>query len=482
MIENASILFANIIICILYLLPHFIAYSVFSAYLSLPVIRPLCRFLEQLAHTLWCPYWAARWGISIHAGETAAGQPTGNCRSGVVRRTSGASNSAKNCINPMGTASDPHRKGPRKHGRDDDDKAPPSKTVKLDTGQPASQFACPFYLHSRHEWHNCLRNYTLHRIVDVRLHLLRVHLLAPQCPSCGREFKGDSAEDHCNTHIQLRNCQRLPLPLPARHGVTGDQLEAMRAIATRRTGRRGQDTAAAKWFEMWDIIFPDTTRPASPYITEHPDVQRINDMNQFILTNERWPEDIISTSASSPILLDMPRNALVATMEGLLASYRRIYRGLNRSSTPEVLADTVPVTPVTSLPSTALQPSPDLELLSANTQPVQASEGPLLPPGHQATTAADPSQWTLQPPNATFSLSGSSHNNNPVAQRTHSTSPLASDPYSFTDTQIQESDVNFQDIDDFIETHGSITQFINNYGSNSSDFWSNFDADAADEA
>lgn len=418
--------------------------------------------------------------MSVHAGGTAAGRPTGDCRSGMVRRTSGASDSAKNHLNPTGTASDNRRKGPRKHGRDDDEKEPPSKNVKLDSGQSANQFACPFYLHARHEWHNCLRNYRLNRIVDVRLHLLRVHLLAPQCPSCGREFKGDSAEDRCNAHIQLRNCQRLPFPPLPRHGVTGDQLESMRSIATHRNGRRGQDSATAKWFEMWDIIFPNTTRPASPYITEHPDVQRISDMNQFILADDRWLEVILPTRESSPSLLNMSRNTAAAIADGFLAYYRRLYQGLLDRPTPEVSADSVADTSVTSPVDNSLQQRPDRVLSSANIQPVQAI-GDLLATRILPTAAAVPRQLTSQPTSGSTSTDERSHNDT-FTQESQSMSLFASRPNSFTDAQVRGLDLDYQDIDDLFETPGNFPQLFNSYGPYPPGFWGTFDADAADDA
>lgn len=466
-IANASILFANIILCILYLLPHFIVYSVLSAQISLPIIRPLYRLLQELGRLLWCPYWAARWGM-VHAGGTAAGRPTGDCRSGVVRRTSAASDSAKNRLNSTGTAGDQRGKGPRKRGRDDDEKAPPSKNVKLDSGQFPNQFACPFYLHDRHEWSNCLRNYRLNRVVDVRLHLLRVHLLAPQCPSCGKEFKGDSAEDRCNEHIEQRSCQPLPHPPPPRHGLTGDQLEAIRSIASHRTGRREQldDPAAAKWFEMWDIIFPNTAHPASPYITEHPDIQRILDMNQLILRE------------TSPTLLNMSRSALTAMMDALLAYYRRLYQGLD-GSTPEVSAATAANTSVTSPGNTSLHQRPDGVLPSANRQPVQAIEE-FIAPRILPAAAAGPSQW-MEPPNAYTPAVGRRHNST-FAQGTQPISPFASGPQSFTHAQAGGSDLDLQEIDDLFETSESFSQLFNNSGPQPPWFLSNFDMDAADEA
>ncbi|KAH8760494.1 hypothetical protein F5883DRAFT_140722 [Diaporthe sp. PMI_573] len=357
-----------------------------------------------------------------------------------------------------------NQRGKRKRG-DDDEKKPSKQKTKLDSDQCADPFACPFYLHNRYEWHTCLRNYTLKRIVDVRLHLLRVHLLAPQCPTCGHEFKGDSAEDRCNVHIQLRTCQPLPLPLPSRHGVTGDQLEDIRTIATRRPDRRVKDPAAAKWFEMWDIIFPSSARPASPYNTEQPDVQRTRDLNELILSSERWRDVIIPTRESSPSLQNASRSTVAAIAHGLEASYRRIYRDLDRP-TPEVASNTVADTPMSSSMDASLPPSQGWEVLPSSSQPVQATEDPL-PPGHPAT---GPDQWMFQQTHGYLSSDRRSQNN-PMAPGSQSLSPFPSDPYFLTDAQIQGSTGDFPD-DDFLGNlvePGSPSQcFMDNYGSSSS--------------
>lgn len=225
----------------------------------------------------------------------------------------------------------------KRKARDDDDKGPPEQTQKLDGSQPSNGFACPFYLNDRHEWHNCLRNYTLNRIVDVRLHLTRAHLLEPQCPICGEVFRessaeSDSAEKRFNTHIQLQNCQPLPSPPPARHGLTSDEFEAVRAVAARRPGRGAADPAAEKWFEIWDIVFPNIPRPASPYISEHPDVQRIRDMNEEILAGEHWRDLTAPASGSSSSLQNVSRDTIVTITERLLGIYRRMYKGSDQKA------------------------------------------------------------------------------------------------------------------------------------------------------
>ncbi|KAI7778910.1 hypothetical protein LA080_001516 [Diaporthe eres] len=354
--------------------------------------------------------------------------------------------------------------------REDDEKGRPEQIPKLDAGQSSSPFACPFYLYDRHEWHNCLRNYTLNRIVDVRLHLQRAHSLAPQCPDCGEEFKedsaeSDSAEDRFNTHVQLRTCQPLPSPPPPRHGLIRDQFEAVRAIATRRNGRRAADPAAAKWFEIWDIIFPTTPRPISPYINENPDVQRIRDMNDNILTGEQWRELTVPTRGSSPSLQNASRNTIMTITQRLLAIYRRMSQHPDQA-VPEAASNTAAAgIPVIGSTDDSLQQPQDWELVSAPSQSAQATEDALLPAyPTAAAAAAGQNQWTLPRTPGYPSSGGQSYNNN-TAQMGQSPSPFASDMGYLTDGHMPDYTFDFPDVDDRLEPParpGSPSQFFNN--------------------
>ena len=480
--EEASIRLTNIAICTIYLLPHLIADSSATEHIPLPIFRPVFCFLQQLAHTLWCPCWGTPWGESVRAGDSAAGRSTGDCRSGAAYRASGTTNSSQVRLNTTNTTRNQHRKRKRK---DDDENEPPDRIQKPNPSQIPCPFACPFYLHDRHEWCNCLRNYTLNRIVDVRLHLLRVHLLAPQCPLCGEEFEddaaqSDSAEDRCNAHIELQICQPLPSPPPARHGLTRDQFEAVRLIAGRRNGRRVADPHAEKWFEMWDIIFPNSPRPISPYINDHPDVQRIMDMNHNILAGEQWRGLTLPTRGSSPSLQNASRSTIMTITERLTALYRGMYREPNGQA-PAAVASTVAETPVTSSMGDSLQQRHSWELMSAPGLPAQATEDPL-PPVHPATANTGHDQWTLPQTHEYLSSDARSHNNNILAQ---SLSPFESDPGFSMDTHIADSIFSFQDVADLPDPParpGSPSQFFNNdYGSSTSEFWGH-PGDTADEA
>lgn len=465
MSEEVSIPLTNIIICIIYLLPRFLAYSRGTAHISLPIFRPVFCFLQRLGYTLWCLYWGAPCGESVRAGEPAAGPSAGGCRSGAVHRACGTTNPADAHLNTTNIARHQRRKRKR---REDDEKGRPEQIPKLDAGQPSSPFACPFYLYDRHEWHNCLRNYTLNRIVDVRLHLTRAHSLAQQCPICGVEFKEDSAEsvsaeDRFSAHVQLQTCQPLPSPLPPRHGLTRDQFESVRAIAGRRNGRRATDPAAEKWFEIWDIIFPTTPRPSSPYISDHPDIQRIRDMNEHILAGEQWRELTFPARESSPSLQNISRNTIMIITERLVTFYRRMSQHADQTVPEAVSNITAADAPVISSSDDSLQQRQDWEVVSAPSQPAPATEDPL-PPVNPAAAAAGQNQWISQPAPVHLSSGGQPHNNT-MAQMRRPLSPFASDMDFSMDLQhIPDSIFDFEDVDDSLEPPGrpeSPSQFFN---------------------
>lgn len=492
MSEEASIQLTNIAICTIYLLqvPHLITNTSGPEHISLPIFRPVSCFLQQLAHSLWCPHWGTPWGESVRAGESAAGRSTGNCRPGAAHRASGTTNSSKVRLNTTNTTRKQQKKRKR---QDDDENEPPDRIPKLDPSEFSCPFACPFYLHDPYEWCNCLRSYTLNRIVDVRLHLTRVHLLAPQCPLCGQEFQDDqsgSAEDRCNEHIEQQTCTPLPSPPPARHGLTRDQFEAVRAIAGHRSGRRGADSAKEKWFEMWDIIFPGTPRPLSPYIRDHADIQRINDMNRAIFAGEQWRELTPTAGESSPAT----RRMYMAIADRFLAIYRRMYPEPNQQA-PGAPASTVAATPVTSSMGDSMQQGNGWEFVSAPSQPAPATENPLpsVPPA-TATAAPGHGQWMLQHTHGHLSSTGPPHNNNDTMARMNQPLSLlepsgpgfsmnAPIPDFSMDTNIP--DFTLQDFEDPLQTpgrSGSPSQvFSTDYELNTSGFWGRL-GDSDDEA
>lgn len=319
----------------------------------------------------------------------------------------------------------------KRWGHDDDEEGSSEEVKKLGTRRSSRTFACPFYLYDRLEGHNCLRNHTLNRIADVRTHLLRSHSLPPQCPSCGEVFDEDSAgsgpdEDRFDEHVKLHTCQALPTPPRPRRGITRDQFDAVQKSARRGPGWHTKDPPAEKWFEIWDIIFPGTPRPVSPYLTEHPDVQRIRDMNDAIFSGHQWRDLTFSARGSSPTRQNVSRKTLMTIAEDFVELYRQIYQDQNRPGHEPADNDLVADTSVIS----SMDRSPQEHWARVHTvapsDPLRAIQDPV-PSGHPATATGTHDQWMIQ---QTRGYS-SSHDRSPIdkmASSSTSSSSFAYDP------------------------------------------------------
>ncbi|KAI0415040.1 hypothetical protein F5X98DRAFT_347721 [Xylaria grammica] len=149
---------------------------------------------------------------------------------------------------------------PKRRDRDDDDR-PGQRRNKSRSGPPTERlpFACPFYHHNNEEHQRCL-NHTLNRIVDVRQHIRRCHAQPSYCPRCGVVFQNDPTYDQRDAHINQQTCaDSISFLRPS--GATSEQLESMDNAAHHRNGTREE-----RWYDVWDIMFPGTVRPGSPYI------------------------------------------------------------------------------------------------------------------------------------------------------------------------------------------------------------------------
>ncbi len=121
-------------------------------------------------------------------------------------------------------------------------------------GEDQLFFACPFYRKSPNVHPKC-GFYGLRRIRDVKQHLIRRHLRPPYCPCCYGIFPTEPQRDD---HVRAKQCESRSLI--EFDGVTLEQQDALK----RRSDSK--QTAEAQWFTMWDILFPNTTRPSSAYL------------------------------------------------------------------------------------------------------------------------------------------------------------------------------------------------------------------------
>ncbi|OTA61252.1 hypothetical protein K449DRAFT_423205 [Hypoxylon sp. EC38] len=164
---------------------------------------------------------------------------------------------------PSSGSSKNHRNSKRQRGKGSDGDRPGRRGEKRtpvangpgrgDTSGP--HWACPFYLHNGQENWRCL-DFKLKRIVDVRQHIYRKHVLPIHCPICGVEFANEYLRVE---HINASYCQQRQFNLS---GATADQLVAMSRAA--RDGTASTDEE--RWFEIWHILFPGIPEPESPRV------------------------------------------------------------------------------------------------------------------------------------------------------------------------------------------------------------------------
>lgn len=143
----------------------------------------------------------------------------------------------------------------------------PSRPRKQRTeDRPRVILACPFYKWDPARYKNC-RRILLTKISYVKQHILRAHRMPPHCQSCNESFQTD---DHMRQHIRSMTCERRPYIPP--DGVTEDQIFQLRSRVNQKNSLEDQ------WYEVFDIIFPGSTRPTSVFL----DPELSQDLDEFV--------------------------------------------------------------------------------------------------------------------------------------------------------------------------------------------------------
>lgn len=158
-------------------------------------------------------------------------------------------------------------------GNDVDDGHTPRKSARGDwpirhseeERQPDSLLACPFYKLDPYRHYRCLEKHKLKRLADVRQHINRAHVVrAHYCPMCWAIFQTKGTLD---SHVGAGNCPGLPeltkigIDNPILHGLLPEEAERLAVLP------RGP-TETDKWYWLWDTLFSEHPRPASPYVME----------------------------------------------------------------------------------------------------------------------------------------------------------------------------------------------------------------------
>uniref|UniRef100_L2FHX6 C2H2-type domain-containing protein n=1 Tax=Colletotrichum fructicola (strain Nara gc5) TaxID=1213859 RepID=L2FHX6_COLFN len=157
--------------------------------------------------------------------------------------------------------------GPKKDGGEDnnsnnnDDNPPnknnpnlPKKSNSKGSNPAGLPFACPFFKKCPLKHLRCL--FRLQQAArHMKTHLERDHMLSPCCPICFETFETRALHD---THVRGKSCTAPSQP-PERDGINEDQWLELGEMPR-------NSNEDAKWYEMWDILFPGRTRPASPRV------------------------------------------------------------------------------------------------------------------------------------------------------------------------------------------------------------------------
>ncbi len=132
---------------------------------------------------------------------------------------------------------------------------PAEKQVKKNN-ESGLRFACPFFKMDSHKHCACTR-YELRRVKDVRQHLDRRHRKTDlYCPRCFALFRSVDERDE---HIRHASCPPRD-DHPQFDGISEEQREQLN-----HSSKRGV-SATDQWFQIWDVIFPNTLRPRSCYM------------------------------------------------------------------------------------------------------------------------------------------------------------------------------------------------------------------------
>ncbi len=142
---------------------------------------------------------------------------------------------------------------PADKGEDKNDKKIPMKRRKTNL-EGGRLLACPFFKFNPIRHMECMLRNRLKDLPFVVQHVLRSHELQPiHCLVCGEAFR---SHDECDSHTKTGSCERRAFEYP---GLTQDQQAELRK--PRRHLNEEQ-----RWFAVWDIAFPGSPQPDSPYV------------------------------------------------------------------------------------------------------------------------------------------------------------------------------------------------------------------------
>jgi len=168
-----------------------------------------------------------------------------------------------------------------------------------DSGPRERYWACPFFRRNENSNLSCLR-LELKRIVDVRQHIKRHHMPI-RCPRCHDLFQSKKERD---THVRLRQCR-------ASDASASNEADdgAWDSIAMRGMAERGSNSDERRWYRIWEILFPNSPHPESPYIGQEFSERLERARNSFFSDNDAFKllVDSFPEEARGSLKLFLPR-------------------------------------------------------------------------------------------------------------------------------------------------------------------------------
>lgn len=150
------------------------------------------------------------------------------------------------------------RKRSERPGEEDNDGRRKSRSSgKLPQGKPhplQQMLACHFCKRDPRRYRKCC-NFGGAKISYVKQHIYRKHSVNIYCPRCMQQFDSAYTRDQ---HTRLGQCQLRDI-LERPEGITSEQRDWMSRRMPSGTSEE------QRWYAVWDHLFPDATRPPSPY-------------------------------------------------------------------------------------------------------------------------------------------------------------------------------------------------------------------------
>lgn len=180
------------------------------------------------------------------------------------------------------------RPGGEDEDYDEDGFRKPPRPTKRRARSPSTpcdkMLACPFWKLDSQAHRPCFHRKNK-RISDVKLHLSRKHRL-PAMDYCQRCWTAFETEARKKEHLRdplSQGCEYNPAARPV--GIDNNMAAALHKKSNPSFSTKDQ------WFAIWDIVFPDKSRPSSPYINDSLS-EDATQLQEIILS--QWPSVLAS--------------------------------------------------------------------------------------------------------------------------------------------------------------------------------------------